>query len=186
MNKEYLLWIDIETTGLNPSLNEILEIAYVLTDFDLKNIYCEKNFIVKQKKNYDEILLNLDKWCMNQHTNSGLLKKVKEATSSIEDIENEILTELSKHTETKSSIYLAGNSVHFDKSFINHYMKNLSTQISYRILDVSSFSITCKNLNGEIYDKCPLKKYKHTALSDIWESINEYAYYLENFLNLKR
>ena len=88
--------------------------------------------------------------------------------------------------EENSKIYLAGNSVHFDKSFINQYMKNLSDKISYRIVDVSSFSIICKNLDVDIYDKRPLKKYKHTALSDIWESINEYQYYLNNFIKFNK
>jgi oligoribonuclease len=126
----------------------------------------------------------MDEWCLTQHTKSGLISKLKKADKSISTIEKELINMLNVYTETNSIIYLAGNSVHFDKKFIDYYMKDLSNKISYKILDVTSFAILCKNLNGKMFDKRPFKKYKHTALSDIWESINEYAYYIENFLNL--
>lgn len=185
MQKEYLLWIDIETTGLNPQHNEIIEIAYVLTDFSVKEIYEENEYVLKPIISYENVLLQMDNWCKTQHSNSGLLTKVKTALHSVYEIEYYIIDIINKYKTDNSIIYLAGNSVHFDKMFINHYMKNLSKCISHRILDVSSFSIICKNLNYKVYDKRPLKKYKHTALSDIWESINEYIYYLENFIKLQ-
>jgi oligoribonuclease len=178
---EYLLWLDIETTGLDPQNNEIIELAYVLTDFKLNNIYAENHFIIKPQTEFDNLILNMNEWCKNQHSKSGLLEKVKTSICNITDVENNILNLLST-LEKNQKVYLAGNSVHFDKSFINQYMKNLSNKISYRIVDVSSFAIICKNLDVDIYDKRPLKKYKHTALSDIWESINEYQYYLRNFI----
>jgi len=183
--KEYLLWIDIETSGLDYKTQHILELAYVLTDFDVKNIYSENNYVIKPQVSYELLISKMDQWCINQHTNSGLLQKVKASNYTLLDVENNILEILNKNIDKDSVIYLAGNSVHFDKLFIDIYMKNLSFRISHRILDVSSFAIACKHLNVEKFEKKPLKKYKHTALSDIWESINEYCYYVENFLETK-
>lgn len=182
--KEYLLWLDIETTGLDPLKNEIIELAYVLTDFSLKQIYNENHYIIKPLTTYESMLNNIDSWSLRNHTSNGLLLKSKTSEISIFDVEKDIIYQLNKIVTNNSLIYLAGNSVHFDKLFINHYMKNLSNKLSHRILDVSSFAIVCKNIKGGVYDKRPFKKYKHTALSDIWESINEYAYYIENFLNM--
>lgn len=36
---DVLVWIDLEMDGLDLSKNFILEIACIITDFDLKNIY---------------------------------------------------------------------------------------------------------------------------------------------------
>lgn len=182
---EYLLWLDIETTGLNPSQHVIIELAYVLTDFNIKNIFKEKDYIINPDDTIENIISNMDPWCIEQHTKSNLLSKIKESKYSVEQVENLILNDLHTFLPENSKIYLAGNSVHFDKMFLNKYMKNLSDKLSHRILDVSSFAIMFKNLYNEIYDKRPLKKYKHTALSDIWESINEYIYYVENTMTDK-
>jgi oligoribonuclease len=145
----------------------------------------EKDYIVKPINSYNNCISQMDEWCLTHHTKNGLISKLKTAEKCIKTIEGEIIKMLDIYTETGSIIYIAGNSVHFDKKFIDHYMSDLSNKMSYKILDVTSFAILCKNLNGKIFDKRPFKKYKHTALSDIWESINEYAYYIENFLNLE-
>jgi oligoribonuclease len=184
MTKEYLLWIDLETTGIDPLSNEILEIAYVITDFSLKTIYHENNYVIRPKIDYDILLQRMDNWCLTQHKKTGLLDKIQTSEYYISDVDDIIINVLNNILPNDVVIYLAGNSVHFDKMFIDRYMIKLSKKISHRILDVSSFAIICKNLNCQIFNKRPLKKYRHTSLSDIWESINEYAYYLDNFINL--
>lgn len=178
---EWLLWLDIETTGIDIDSCKILQIACVLTNMtlDVEHIFGE----ITIKYNQDD-LQNMDEWCLKTHTESGLLDKVKTSTFNIDDTEKCILLWLNNHVSSKDVIYLAGNSVHFDKNFINKYMTNLSSRLNYRIIDVSSVSLLCKNLNNSIYLNKPKKQLNHTALSDILESLEEMRYYTREFLQL--
>jgi len=186
MNNEFLLWLDIETSGLDPLKHEIIQIAYILTDFSITKVYDKKEYIINPIDPYDLLISKMDTWCLLHHSKNGILEKVKDSTDSesLINIENKILESLNSLLPNNSVIYLAGNSVHFDKMFINHYMKKLSDKLSHRILDVSSFAIMCKNLNPILYEKKPTKEYNHTALSDIQESIQEYKFYMKYFINL--
>jgi oligoribonuclease len=42
-----LLWIDLEMTGLNPDSDTILEIAFILSDGELKNLKEGPELILK-------------------------------------------------------------------------------------------------------------------------------------------
>lgn len=176
--KEWLLWVDIETDGLDPNTNKILQIACILTDFRLET----KHYLQEYTINYDEHELNLDDWCKQQHSDSGLLQKVYSNSSKIllKDVEKSIINFLNMHMSLKDIVYLAGNSVYFDKSFINKYMLELSKRINRRIVDVSTISILCKNMYNIIYKNKPIKTNKHTALSDIEESIDEMKHYINS------
>ena len=83
-------------------------------------------------------------------------------------------------TSVKDTIHIAGNSVYFDKSFIDKHMKLLSHRLNRRVVDVSTISILCNNLSNNIYNNKPRKINNHTALADIEESIRELKYYIKS------
>lgn len=180
---EWLLWIDIETTGLDIEKSKIIQIACVLTNFDLSI----ENIIPEITINCEESdLLLMDEWCKNQHSKSGLLDKVKTSKININQAEETILTILNQNVSIKDKIYIAGNSVHFDKKFIDFYMPKLSKFLSYRIVDVSSFSIVYRNIFPKMHSNRPLKKLCHTAQQDIFESMEEYKYYINCIKSLDK
>lgn len=172
----WLLWIDIETDGLNPNENNILQIACILTDFKLEIEHYLGEFTVGYKK--DD--LNLSEWCLDQHTKSGLLCEVYSSKLTLDEIESIIINNLNCYVGIKDTVHIAGNSVYFDKSFIDKYMFKLSNRLNRRIIDVSTISILCKNLANNIYENKPIKTNQHTALFDIQESINELKYYISS------
>lgn len=171
---DWLLWIDIETDGLNPNKNNILQIACILTDFKLEIQHYLPEFTIY----YSEKDLNLSDWCKEQHTKSGLLPNVFSSNYKLQDVEKTIINFLNCHVGIKDTVHIAGNSVYFDKSFIDIHMPFLSKRLNRRVVDVSSISILCKNLNKNCYLEKPIKSNNHTALSDIEESIMEMKYYL--------
>ena len=74
MNKNNLVWIDLEMTGLNPDTDKIIEIATIVTDSDLNILAEGPQFVIHQS---NEALDAMDEWCTEHHGNSGLTARVK-------------------------------------------------------------------------------------------------------------
>lgn len=176
---DWLLWVDIETTGLDPNEDKILQLACVLTNCQDEKIHYKQEFTFY----HDEgTLLKMSEWCKEQHFKSGLVYDVLQSSWTIEDVERKIILILNQHLTIRDTVYLAGNSVHFDKSFISRLMPLLAKRCSHRIVDVSSLAIICKHLAPNLYENRPDKSHEHTAMADIMESIAEYTYYKATFL----
>ena len=124
----------------------------------------------------------MDEWCQKQHGTSGLVAQVLASDLTVEQAEQQICMHMNNHVRMQDKVYLAGNSVHFDRNFIQRWMPRLAKRLSHRIVDVSSLALVCRNLNPRVYEFKPPKAHAHTALIDIRESIREYQYYLTNLV----
>ena len=166
------VWIDLEMTGLELNACHIIEIAAVITDNQL-NIIDEKPSIAIHHS--DDILDNMNEWCIKTHGESGLTNRVKESDVKLQDAENIILDFISKYT-SKGKAVLCGNSIWQDRRFLGKYMPKLEEYFHYRMIDVS----TIKILNSAWQPASNLsfkKSSKHLALDDIHDSINELKHY---------
>jgi oligoribonuclease len=123
-----------------------------------------------------ETFNSMGDWCKLHHNASGLIRRSLESTNTVEFAEHEILNFISDHIPPKSGI-LAGNSVHFDKSFLLKEMPNLIDYLDYKIVDVTSLRQLIKSWDINCYNNRPVKTYSHRALDDIQESIEELMYY---------
>ena len=70
---ERLVWIDLEMTGLDPSFDEIVEIACIVTEADLTELDSGISLVVKPN---DEPLAAMDPFVVNMHTESGLITEI--------------------------------------------------------------------------------------------------------------
>ncbi len=62
MSKKYLLWMDLEMTGLDEKKDQILEIAAIITDYELNPID-QKHYIVYQPQAVlDEMIAEGQRW----------------------------------------------------------------------------------------------------------------------------
>jgi oligoribonuclease len=174
---ENLIWIDLEMTGLDPQKDRILEIATIVTDQDL-NILAEGPVIAIHQS--DRMLAAMDEWCTKQHSSSGLTQRVKDSKISARKAEQLTLEFLHNHVATGKSP-MCGNTVCQDRRFLYSYMPTLEKYFHYRNLDVSVLKMIARSRYPEIA-KGFSKKTKHQALSDIYDSIAEMRYYLENLL----
>ena len=165
---EKLLWIDLEMTGLDVQQERIIEAAVIITDRDLQPL-AEYSSAVFQPQS---LIDRMDEWNTNQHTQSGLVEKVKTAPKE-KDVEQHICALVSEHFNEPA--LLAGNSIGQDRKFIDAYWPGLSQLLHYRMLDVTAWKIIMNSRYNVSYDK----KDTHRALSDIQESIHE----LQTFLN---
>ena len=161
-----LAWIDIETTGLTLDC-QLLSIACVITDNDLNEIDFVEEII---HHNVDD--LKMTDYVRGMHTSNGLLNKVQSSTTTTLNAEEKVVGLLTKYGK-QNEIYMAGNSIHFDRKFIEKYLPTVHLYLNYRQVDVSSLKMMCK-FWSEIEE---FKKQKvHTALADTRESIAEMKY----------
>ena len=83
-----LIWLDLEMTGLDVEECRIIEIAAIITDKNL-NIIAEAEPIAIYQS--DEIMANMNEWCIKTHAETGLTKRVKESKISLEQAEQKIM-----------------------------------------------------------------------------------------------
>lgn len=179
-DKDRLVWIDMEMTGLDPIRHVVIEIATIVTDADL-SILAEGPVIAIRRS--DEEMDRIDDWSLHTHEASGLLKRVQESPYGISDAERETMRFLTQWVPA-GKVPLCGNSVHQDRLFIAREMPALNAHLHYRIVDVSSI----KELVTRWYPdslRPPSKKRAHTALEDIRESINELRWYRQHIFRDK-
>jgi oligoribonuclease len=164
-----LFWLDLEMTGLNDATDQILEVAAVITDMDLKPVE-EYHRIVYQPP---QVLEAMNDWCKKTHGESGLTAAIPTGTP-LEKVESEVLQLIQRHYSPTDRIILAGNSIGNDRRFVDRYLPKMAERLHYRMVDVSSF----KEVFREKYNLGFQKKNAHRAVGDIYESIRELAFYL--------
>lgn len=176
-DKNNLIWIDMEMTGLNPDTDCIIEVALVVTDSQLNTVAEAPVLVVSQSV---LVLDNMDDWNKSTHAKSGLIEKVKASNLSEKDVEAQMLTFLQQYVSSGVSP-MCGNSICQDRRFLARTMPQLEAYFHYRNLDVSTIKELVKRWKPEI--KTGLTKQgKHQALADIYDSINELKYYREHFI----
>ena len=167
-NKRFF-WIDLEMTGLDEKIDQILEVAVLITDSDFKPVE-ELHRIVYQPQS---VLDGMNDWCKKTHGASGLTAAC--ATGHpLEKVEEEMVALVKKHFGNSEKVVLCGNSVGNDQRFLNAYMPKLSQRLHYRVIDVSSFKEVFREKYGVKFEKGS----KHRAVDDILESISELQHYL--------
>lgn len=91
----------------------------------------------------DEVLNNMNAWCIEHHGKSGLTQKSRDSTVTMEEAEEQLLEFIAAHTPYQSA-QLAGNSVHVDRLFLMKYMPRVVEHLHYRIVDVSTVGELCR------------------------------------------
>ena len=178
VNETHLVWLDMEMSGLEPERERILEVAFVVTDLNLNTLAEGPVYVIHQS---DAVLDGMDAWNKGTHGKSGLIDRVKASTVSEAQAEAEII-EFLRHHVPKGKIPLCGNTIHQDRRFMALYMPALDNFFHYRNIDVSTLKELAKRWRPEVY-KGFKKAQKHTALADVYESIDELKHYRSQFLN---
>ena len=170
---EYLVWIDCEMTGLNPETECLVEIAAVITDFDLNVLDEGIDLVIKPRPGTVEAMGD---FVRKMHTDSGLLKELNSGID-LADAEAQVLEYIKKFIPNPKTAPLAGNTIGTDRMFISKYMPKLDEHLHYRNIDVSTIKELSKRWYPRAYFQAPKKEGGHRALADILESIEELKYY---------
>jgi oligoribonuclease len=168
-----LVWIDCEMTGLDLEVDELVEIAVVITDYDLKAV--DEGFSIVIKPD-DSAMETMNDFVRNMHTSSGLIEEIPHGVS-VADAEYQVLEYVLKHVPTEQKAPLAGNTIGTDRAFLAKFMPRLDAHLHYRNVDVSSIKELSRRWFPRVYFNAPKKDGGHRALADILESIRELEYY---------
>lgn len=174
-----LIWLDLEMTGLEPETDVILEIASVITDSQLNILAKGPVFAIHQS---DEVLNNMNPWCIEHHGQSGLTQRCRESAVDLQQATIETIKFVEQYVP-KGKSPMCGNSIGQDRRFINKYMPDFEDYFHYRNLDVSTVKELARRWKPEVLDKV-VKTGAHLALDDILESIEELKVYQQHFFKL--
>jgi oligoribonuclease len=168
-----LVWIDCEMTGLDIAVDELVEVAVVVTDFDLVPVHPGFTIVIAPDQS---ALDNMGDFVTEMHTSSGLLDEIPNGVS-LAEAEYEVLEYILKYVPTEQHAPLAGNTIGTDRAFLAKYMPRVDGHLHYRSVDVSSIKELARRWFPRVYFNAPQKHGGHRALADILESIRELEYY---------
>ncbi|HET6300302.1 oligoribonuclease [Microbacterium sp.] len=172
-DNDRLVWIDCEMTGLDLEVDELVEIAIVVTDFDLRPLDPGFQIVIKPD---DTALANMNEFVTQMHTASGLMAEIPNGVS-VAEAEFEALEYIQRFVPQQGKAPLAGNTIGTDRMFLAKYMPRIDRWLHYRNVDVSSIKELSRRWYPRAYIHAPAKDGGHRALADIRESIRELAYY---------
>lgn len=170
---EYMVWIDCEMTGLDLEIDELVEVAVIVTDSNLDPVHPGFTIVINPSQT---ALENMGEFVTNMHTGSGLIKEIPQGVS-LADAQKQVLAYINEHVPEAQRPPMAGNSIGTDRAFIVRYMPDVDARLHYRNIDVSSLKELARRWYPRVYFNSPTKDGGHRALADIKESIRELEYY---------
>jgi oligoribonuclease len=170
-----IVWIDCEMTGLSLRDDALVEVAALVTDYELTVLGPGLDVVIRPP---DAALAQMGDFVREMHTASGLLDEL-EAGTTLEDAQEQVLDYVRQWVPEPRKAPLGGNTVATDRAFLARDMADLEAHLHYRIIDVSSIKELSRRWFPRAYFAAPTKNGGHRALADIRESIAELRYYRE-------
>jgi oligoribonuclease len=160
-------------TGLDLEIDELVEVAVVITDYDLVPVDPGFTIVIKPDQAAWD---HMGEFVREMHSASGLIEEIPHG-KSLAEAEYEVLEYILKFVPGAQSAPLAGNTIGTDRMFLAKYMPRVDSHLHYRSVDVSSIKELARHWFPRIYFSAPPKNGGHRALADILESIRELEYY---------
>lgn len=148
MSKQYVV-LDLETTGLDPGKNLVLEIGALHIDMKTLDVLSRFHVVagIPQVK-FDVLQLGND--VKKMHTANGLFEEVvSNPPCDMFCLDSKLSEWFQGIPAGVQEIVLCGNSIHFDRGFLEVWMLRSFAVLSHRVVDTSSILSCYKEWCGE-------------------------------------
>lgn len=187
-----MLWVDLETTGLNAALEVPLEIGLLVTDrFGVLTGDWFHSYLWEHTQYWQEALNRMSEFVAEMHTD--LLEDI---TIDLEKFQNDYRHDLSRdaiqlemidfvgdlNLDEKLSFF--GSTVGFDRGFCEVHFPLFAKATDYHVGDISSLKLFASKLNPAMlaHESYPKPSKNHRVFDDLASSIREYKWHIDNFL----
>lgn len=167
--------LDLETTGLDPEGDTVLECAALVVD--PMTLAPEASFHHVSTIRRDRVRAN--EYVMRMHTENGLLEALTGSACVVGAevaMDVALLAFLRPHAN-EGHLHLAGNSIHFDRSFMRRRLPISEKLLHYRMVDATSLMLVA-NTVGKGPSKGPVA---HRAMADVLSTLDQLRWAQEVF-----
>ena len=191
-----LIWVDTETTGLDPRRERLLEVAVIVTDDKLLEV--ERLHLVTDEARHTD-WSKVDPYVLEMHCKNGLWGESLARGESVDSCSRKLEALIARHTEIVPAVdatadkpaqpsrvitpQLAGSTVSFDREMLRVHMPAAERMLHYRSLDVTAFNELARRVWPEIHKARPRQPEgtpaaaAHRAMADIEASLRTAVYY---------
>jgi oligoribonuclease len=143
---ENLCWLDLETTGLDPLCDAILELGITITTKQLEPV-ASKSWVFRPSRNIR--LKEIDPFVWKMHQDNNLWNESLTAPIGFDLSVDQAGVFISEHKAKGSP--LCGSTISFDRNFLKVQAPELLQVLHYRNIDVS----TLKNMMAIHFPSAP-------------------------------
>ena len=120
-----IVWIDCEMTGLSLANDALIEVAALVTDFELNQLGDGVDLVIKPPA---EALDQMDDFVRDMHTSSGLLADLDHGIA-MDEAQAQVLDYVREWVPEARRAPLGGNTVGTDRGFLARDMPELEAHL---------------------------------------------------------
>lgn len=177
-NPELIVWIDTETTGLDPATDDLLEIAVVVTRNDLTEVGAYDT-VITPSHGVDASVERMGAFVREMHTANGLIDAIRGPGAHDPGAADQLVAgAIDRFTVGHAGPFLiGGNSTTHDRGFLARHAPQTFSRLHYRSIDASGIE---QEMIRDGYDR-QIAAWRdrfepseaHRALGDIRDSIRQ-------------